>query len=117
MTRYARTLVVLAASLYAGCGTTRVEPATEGYAARGFSDLSGARSDVGLPPPMPTDDGFDYAFREHMDKQDPRWSDKQWRDSQKTRRIAEVEAQRRAARRAEQRRREEARERAAGPGY
>jgi len=65
--RLAAALVVL--SLSVGCADRiNVENSTEGYAARGFKDLDGPRSDANLDPPLGTVD-FDDQLDDHMSRQ------------------------------------------------
>jgi hypothetical protein len=96
-------LLGLFAAPVVGCEGDKLrwsEGATEGYRPSGFKDLEGDRSDAPLGEPMRNVD-YDRELREHMDKQDSRWSDRdyrkkvQWETQQETWR--EQDRRRRAA--------------------
>ena len=55
--------------VFTGCvDRVNVENSTEGYAARGFKDLEGPRSNANLDPPVGNVD-FDDRLDDHMSRQ------------------------------------------------
>ncbi len=92
----------LALLTLAGCGGDNLGPSPRGYEPDGFSAY-GARSDAGLPPRMSSESDGSYRLSAHMDKQDPRWSDRDWRDERRSERLAEARRDRDRKRRANER--------------
>jgi hypothetical protein len=75
-----------------------------GDRAEGFSAINGSRSDPPLGAKLEEDDDFNYEFREHLAKQDPRWRDRDFRERERTRIRMEVQREEDAKRRAAARR-------------
>jgi hypothetical protein len=71
-----------------------------GDRAEGFGAINGSRSDAPLGRKLEDDDDFDYEFREHLAKQDPRWRDREFRGGERARIRMEVQREEDANRRA-----------------
>ena len=90
----------LTAFTLAGCSGDDLGPSAQGYEPDGFSAY-GARSDVALPPRMSLESDGSDRLAAHMDKQDPRWSDREWREQRRAERFDDARREREWKRRAE----------------
>ena len=91
----------------AGCGGDNLGPSASEYEPNGFSAY-GAGSDAAPPPAISSNGDANYRIASHMDKQDPRWADREWRDEQRARRLEEANRDRRRKQRVEEHRRRRA---------
>ena len=95
-----RLCLCLAAITLVGCSGDHLGPSAQGYEPDGFSAY-GAASDAAPPPRLQSDGDASYRIAAHMDKQDPRWSDREWRAQRRAERAEDARRERERKRRAE----------------
>ena len=106
----------LTALMLVGCSGDDLGPSAQDYQPDGISAY-GARSDVALPPRMSVDSDGSDRLAAHMDKQDPRWSDREWREQRRAERFENARWERELKRRAEVHRQKRAAALEANGGY
>jgi hypothetical protein len=107
----------LAGLTLVGCGGNSLGPSPDEYHPDGFSAYSGARSDAVPPTPLRTDSDASNRLAAQMDKQDPRWSDREWREQRRSERAEDARRERQRKRRVEEQRQKRAAALEAHGGY
>ena len=115
--RSIRLSLCLAAFALVGCSGDNLGPSASEYDPNGFSAYSGARSDAVPSQPLLSDSDASDRLAAHMDKQDPRWSDREWREQRRSERAEDASRERERKRRAEVHRQKRAAALAAHGGY